>query len=508
MAAAWHQIHQLHSLALSCFRRGDVYRATARSAEALDAYRESIDLVETLRGTTEIEEVKLGLLGATQQIYEANVLLLLDQSRYADAYHVVERARTRAFLDMLARKSPELYASFDQPVATLAEVQAQLPEGALLLEYYTTGVLPTGEHLLHHLKKTNAKLFHQLQLPPRIVIFALTRDRLVVRDVKLDPNLFRPQPDEIRPAQRWLHERKLRALYDHLIGPVGDLLPGRQQLFIIPHGPLHHVPFLALRAPDGRYLLDQGGPTVALAPSATVLVRNCLARPEATSGAFLALGYDDQSVSLQHAESEARSTARIMGGEAWTGPLSKREALAAAAAELRGLHIAGHAVYRPHDPLDSYLSLGIDDRLSARMIMQELNLRPGLVSLSGCTSGLNQVVPGDELLGLLRAWLYAGATTVVCALWEAADIVARLMIEHFYVALRAGASPGVAFRDAVVAVRQATGRSLAETFARWRREDIDAAGSSALPEIAPDQLDACPYADAVVWGSFMLIGRA
>jgi CHAT domain-containing protein len=142
------------------------------------------------------------------------------------------------------------------------------------------------------------------------------------------------------------------------------------------------------------------------------------------------------------------------------------------------------------------------------MIMQELNLRPSLVSLSGCTSGLNQVAPGDELLGLLRAWLYAGATTVVCALWESADIVARLMIERFYVALRAGASPGVAFRDAVVAVRRATGRSLAETFARWRREDVDATRPGALPEIPPDQLDACPYADAVVWASFMLIGRA
>jgi CHAT domain-containing protein len=182
--------------------------------------------------------------------------------------------------------------------------------------------------------------------------------------------------------------------------------------------------------------------------------------------------------------------------------------LVAAATALRGLHIAGHAVYQPHDPLDSYLSLGSGDQLSARAVMSELTLRPSLVSLSACTSGLSQVAAGDELLGFLRAWLYAGATTLVCALWDAVDIVARLMMERFYHALSQGASPGVAFRDAVVAVRQTTGRSLAEAFARWRQEDEASAGLGALPEIPLDQYDSCPYADALIWAPFMLIGRA
>jgi CHAT domain-containing protein len=268
------------------------------------------------------------------------------------------------------------------------------------------------------------------------------------------------------------------------------------------------VPFLALRAPDGRYLLDQDGPTIALAPSATVLIRNCLSRPPVTEDAFLALGYNDELVALRHAESEARAVARMMHGKAWIGSMPKTESLIALTSAFRGLHIASHAVYQPDDPLASYLLIGTDDRLSARAVMRDLKLHADLVSLSACTSGLSQVVPGDELLGLLRAWLYAGAATVVCALWEAADIIARLMMEHFYQALSVGTSPGIAFRDALVAVRQMTGRSLAETFARWRQEDEVFALPGMLPEISPDQFDMHPYSDPMDWAPFMLIGRA
>lgn len=512
--AAYQQAEQLagsrgndHVQALAAFRRGDLLRLQGQPDVASATYEASLALIERLRGSLTVEEVKLGLLGATQQIYEAAVLLLLEQGRHAEAFAVAERARARAFLDLLAQKSPELYASFDQPVVSLAEVQALLPAGAVLIAYYTTGVLQPGEHLLHQLKQANPQLFRHLISPPKVVIFVVTRAQFEVREARLDPNLLAAGPNELRPAQRWLSERKLRALYDQLVAPVQPLLDGCGQLFLIPHGPLHHVPFLALRAPDGRYLLDADRPPIALAPSASVLVRNCLAPPRAAEGAVLAIGYNDPEAGLAHAEAEALATARLLGGSPWVGPERKSQALVAAAPGLRSLHIAGHAVYLPADPLGSYLSLGEGDRLSARAVMGELSLRPGLVTLSACTSGLAQVVGGDELLGMLRAWLYAGATTVVCAQWEASDIVARLLMEQFYGALGRGAEPGVAFRDAVVAVRHMRGRDLAAVFERWRAADRELASPPALPELTPEQAGLTPYADPVVWASFMVVGR-
>lgn len=184
------QLQNQHSLALARFRCGDICKARGAAAAAIAAYQAAIEGIEQLRGNTKSEDVKLGLLGATQQMYEAMVSLLLAAQRYVEAYLYVERARSRAFLDLLADKLPDLYASFDQPVATLAEVQANLPAAALLIEYYTTGVLPLGERIIHSLKATNTRLFDALVLAPRIVIFAITHDSFQVATAPLDPNLF------------------------------------------------------------------------------------------------------------------------------------------------------------------------------------------------------------------------------------------------------------------------------------------------------------------------------
>ena len=503
------QLRNRHSLALIHYRRGDLFKHQGRPDEALAAYRQGIDGIESLRAVTEREEIKIGLLGSTQQLYEAMVLLCLEQGRHAEAFDYVERARSRAFVDTLTKKAPELYDTVDQPVATLAEVQARLPENALLVEYFTTGVLPRGEHLLNKLPRENARLREHLTLPPQVWIFAVTRDRLEVHRAALDPNSLRPQIGDPGPGRRLLHAHLLERLHQRLIEPVERLLRGRSLLYLIPHGPLHYVPFMPLRSTAGTHLLDAAGPAIALAPSATILLRNCLGRPRGQAGAFLALGYNDQGEdTLRYAETEARHVARLAGGQCWTGPEPKSQRLLATGRQIRWLHFAGHAVYNPHDPLDSVLRLGAGDALSARTIIDELDLRAELVTLSACTSGLSHVVPGDELLGLQRAFLYAGAPTVVCTLWEAHDLVALLVMERFYTDLRQGRPAAAALRDAQVAVREMTGRAVAATIDRWRAEDpLYPAALGELPAVSADEYDANPFADPFYWAPFMLIGR-
>ena len=503
------RLRNQHWLGLLHYRRGNVFRRQGRIDETLAAYRQAITDVEDLRGAIAGEEIKIGLLGTTQQLYESMVLLCLECEQPAEAFAYAERARSRAFLDTLARKSPELYDAVDQPVATLAEVQAHLPADALLLEYFTTGVLPRDEHLLAHLPPENTRLREHLVLPPQVLIFALTHDRFEVHRAQIDPNALRPQPSDPGPGRRLLRDRQLAYLHERLIGPVAHLLEAQRLLYLIPHGPLHYVPFMALRSAAGAYLLDAHGPMVALAPSATILLHNCLGRPPSRAEGCLALGYNDEgNEALRYAEAEARHVAQLMGGEAWTGAAPKSARLIAEGRRARWLHVAGHAVYNPRDPLGSELRLGPDDALNARAIIGGLELDAELVTLSACTSGLSHVVPGDELLGLQRAFLYAGAPAVVCTLWEAADLVALLVMDRFYADVRAGQSAAAALRDAQVAVRAMTGRELLATLERWRAADpalVAALGE--LPVVAPEQLDAAIYADPFYWAPFMLIGR-
>ncbi|HEU5089369.1 MAG TPA: tetratricopeptide repeat protein, partial [Roseiflexaceae bacterium] len=285
------QLQNHHFAAQIDYRRGNIFARQGRHDQAFVAYQQAIDGIEALRSAIETEEIKIGLLGTTQQVYESMVLLCLEQGRQAEAFAYVERACSRAFLDALTKKSPELYEEFDQPIATLAEVQARLPEGALLLEYFTIGVLPRGESLVNQIPPENTRLREHLLLPPRTLIFAVTRDSFAVHDAGLDPNILRPQPGDPSPTSRLLRAPLLERFYNHLLAPIGHLLQACELLYLVPHGPLHHVPFAALGRQAGAPLLHAAGPALALAPSATVLLRSCLGRPSSRAAGMLALGY-------------------------------------------------------------------------------------------------------------------------------------------------------------------------------------------------------------------------
>lgn len=504
-------LNQRHRACMICYRLGQLYRLRDRPDDAHAYFRAAIEGIEALRRAAASEEIKIGLLGTVQQIYEAMVLLCLDLDRPADAFHFAERARQQALLDALARTSGDLAGAFVQPVATLEEVQASLPPGALLLAYFTTGVLPQGEHPLNSLPASNATLRPHLVNPPGTLIFAIDRAQLTLVRASLDPNVVRPPAGTRIPGRRLLGGRLPEHLYAQLIGPVADRLVGRTILYLVPHGPLHSIPFGALRAPDGDTLLRAGGPALALVPSATILLRSGPTRVGATTTPLpiFALGYNDAAGErpLRFAEAEARHVAALLGGGASVGTAATRERLLAAP-DTAILHVAGHARFDPTDPLGSDLGLA-DGPVSARDLIDGLRLPGGLAVLSTCTSGTSRVVAGDELLGLQRALFLAGATAIVCTSWEAADIVALLVMDHFYRAVRSGTPPAAALRDAQVAVRSMTRAELTTLIARWEDE------GAPLVEIAADLValvgaaaDARPFADPIYWATFMLIGRA
>lgn len=504
------QLDRRHALSTIAFRRGQIYERQGRLAEAGEAYGQALAGVEALRSETASQEVKISLLGTTRQMYEAMVLLCLARGQEAEAFHTVERARSRAFLDLLTQHNSSPPQRIERQVVTVAEIQAQLPPGALLIEYFTIGVLPRGEHLLNRIPPEQAGLLAQLTFPPQVLLFAIDKQRLLVRHLALDPNLLRPQPGDRFPGRHLLHGRLPHYLYEQLIAPAAPLTADKDTVYLIPHGPLHYVPFSALRDGPSSYWLRAGGPALAQAPSATVLLRTCLGRPPATGTHLLALGFNDADGPrpLRFAEAEARLIADIFQGEAWVGPEPKSQRLLAPTSQPRWLHIAGHARFEPADPLASSLHLGQDDSLSARAIMGELQLSVDLVSLSSCMSGQSHVVQGDELLGLQRALLYAGAPAVICARWEAYDLVALLVMRFFYDGVRAGLPAARALCTAQLTVRELSAAALTKLLESWSAEwpffAAELAEATDAAAKGPEQ----PFADPLLWAPFMLIGRA
>lgn len=500
------QLDRPHWQSIIGYRRGDLLQRQGDVAAARADFKQAIQLVEGLRGDSESERAKLGLIDSTQQLFEAMARLCVEQDEMAMAFDYVERARSQAFLDQLRRKEPHLYTSVGQPTLTLDEVQAALPEGTLLLEYFTTGLIPRGESFINQLPDASHFLRDFLLQPPTLLLFAITRHGVQLHPLPLDPNRLQPTDLGQHVVRRLLRPRQLAYLYQELLAPVHAEIAACDMLYIVPHGPLHHVPWMALKAPNGRYLLEEDGPAIALSPSATLLLRPNRSRPAANVDALLALGYNGSGdEKLRYAELEAVRLAQMVGGQASVGERPKLVHLAKGAAHAaRWLHFSGHARFHPHRPLDSELWFAPSERPTALELMR-LDLSVDLVSLSACTSGLNHVAAGDELMGLPRAFLYAGCPTVVCSMWEAADLVALLLMERFYEALRDGQPPAPALQAAQIALRTMTGHELHAQWVRWQQETP--VYMEQFPPLDIDDFDALLFAAPEHWALFTVVGR-
>jgi tetratricopeptide (TPR) repeat protein len=426
---------------------------------ALDYYSQAIDLIEDMRAGITSEAARAGFFATIVDTYANTVLLCLEMGDHERAFNIAERARSRAFLDVLAAGSPDLPREMEATTITLAEVQAALPDDALVLEYFTTGLVEARDDRAAAGQPAERHRFP----PPRTLIFAVTHDGIQVHDAGLSPNDLRPRQLESVVERHFLKSQIRRTLYDQLIAPVEKLLRGRRRLYLVPHGPLHYLPFQALIAADGETLLREEGPQLVYAPSATILFRYGRAEPGYASKSCLvlglkilqflvklltpgyapkpclALGYNGQGAKrLRFAEEEARSVARQTGGQVLAGPSPKKDTLYRQAANYRMLHFSCHGEFDPEAPLDSALCIAPSEALTALDVFEHLRLRCNLVTLSACESGLSRVRRGDELVGFIRAFMYAGAPSLVSTLWRVDERSTRILMEEFYKEIRSG----------------------------------------------------------------------
>ena len=216
---------------------------------------------------------------------------------------------------------------------------------------------------------------------------------------------------------------------------------GKRRLVIVPHRALHYVPFHALY--DGEaYVVERR--EVSYAPSAGVLCR-CLERPRVRFERALLAGVADEQT--PRVREEIRALAPLFAeSEVLLDEGATLEALRAGAPRADVLHLACHGQFRPDGPLFSSLRLG-DGWLTVRDAYT-LDVAAGLVTLSACETGVSAVAPGDELIGLVRGFFYAGAPTLVLSLWTVDDEATAELMTDFYTSLRAGSRPAAALRAA------------------------------------------------------------
>jgi CHAT domain-containing protein len=293
-------------------------------------------------------------------------------------------------------------------------------------------------------------------------------------------------------------------------GPVaseGDLV------WLVPHDVLHYLPLHAVKV-EGRYLVERN--PVCYTPSASVM-KYCRAKRKGRHDRALVLADTRADRPLPHARLEAaaleelfRPRAEVYLGEEATPALLKKR-LAEAAEEIDVLHLACHGFFDPAQALQSGIELapeaanGTDppdrDRghLTAAAIFG-LRLHADLITLSACESGVNERRPGDELIGLTRALIYAGTPSVVVSLWSVSDISTSILMGRFYQAWKGGAGKAEALRQAQTGVLSLTARDVLahceEAKRRVSGPGADALRRLLLEDVADVQFRARDYAAA------------
>jgi CHAT domain-containing protein/ATP/maltotriose-dependent transcriptional regulator MalT len=267
---------------------------------------------------------------------------------------------------------------------------------------------------------------------------------------------------------------RLASLHDTLVGPVAAELRGKRQIVIVSDGILHRVPWSALvtshKEGSARYLLHDYRITVA--PSATFHLK-AAARQQADAGADLRIvafantqpaedqiGTADASRSrgqafLPSALAEASAIRTTFGTSArvFTGLDATESRAKDVAASADVLHFAAHAIASEDSPLDSFITLGSASRnenglLQAWEVMTQMRLRSRIVVLSACDTASGRDAAGEGLIGLTRAFHYAGAPSVIASLWPVNDKATAALMKSFYQALAAGELPDEALREA------------------------------------------------------------
>jgi CHAT domain-containing protein len=321
-----------------------------------------------------------------------------------------------------------------EPV-TRPEIQRLLPAGTTLLEYQV------GE--------------------AGAVVWVVERERFAMVWLPGDRSSLLAQVRRFRGAitgQAPLVEveQQARALHRRLLEPARAEIHG-DRLVIVPHGILHYLPFAALRSPAGRWLVEDFA--LSTLPSASVL-RYLVDKGAGASARALVVGNPDlgPALALPWAEREARMVGQHERQSTVLVGADATEAQVKTLLATVGLvHLATHGELSESDPLSSAILLvpggGEDGRLEVREVFG-LDLHARLVVLSACETGLGQLSRGDELVGLQRAFLYAGTPAVVTTLWKVDDRASFELIRAFYDRLDAG-GPVVALRQAQLETQRA-----------------------------------------------------
>lgn len=470
--------------------------------EALADFRKAVDLLERDRRNLRDEQSRGTFLEDKITLYYAPALLLLDLKRNAEAFDLMERSRSRAMADLLASEPLKLRTPVERDLfsqwmklrediavqqkklftlttekgqhaeeiadtksriseleAQSEKAQASIAAKAPKLAQLTVSAAVSLSEAQRSAGRDGYDLIYYLMAEPNLVIWDINGQSVKVVSIFLPHAQLSAKVAALRSSLT-AHQQDGKAAFDaqtsrelflFLIQPVLGSM-GTRHLVIVPHEELNNLTFEALQDPaDGSYLGEKF--QISYAPSATVL--GTLKKKPNLAGERLLAAADPR---ITDSVKEVRAISRFYAGRSKIvdDVLARKEDVKAWVGNYDVVHFSMHGAFQPKDPMLSYLELAASDEDDGHLTAAEMFGLPlakdSTVVLSACQTGEVTATHSNEVLGMVRALLYAGANNLVLSSWQVQSAATALWMETFYRAAQTN-PPSEAARLARLAVK-------------------------------------------------------
>lgn len=506
--------------------------ADAKCLEADRLYHRASDLVDVLIGRTTNPQAERSLIAANSDIFVKHFELCADHlKRVGDAYRGIEEARGRVSLDMLRGAFPTNNAkgiAIDAALGRLRQQLAQASSAKDRTEFKNAIFNTEQQRWTTDTERSEPGRRTAEIVPLRNVRSKLGADEAVLEYVAGEKRFYgvvitSQSARIVSLGERAAIEEKIdsylaeianmkgktengHALYAMLIEPVQELT-SKSHLILIPDGRLNLLPWDALVDNANRYLVETKNISLAPSVSSAILLRN--KPPIKAAKAILAVGgipYDQSGpllasnrgsypssgtlANLPGSRDEVLDAAKALGAhhaevDLQLGADGTKDAFEQAIhSRYNIIHLAVHALADSKNPDHAALFLladkksGTDGTLDSAEVLT-LKIHANVVVLSACETAVGRLEGQEGIAALSRAFLLAGARTVISTLWTIDDTFSRFLMAQFYAGIANGQTTSVALRNAKLELLKTFGPRAVPY--RWAAYTLEGADSYAVP---------------------------
>lgn len=346
-----------------------------------------------------------------------------------------------------SQQAAAIHSSIRDDEIRLGKIQEQIKADPIYRSGYFITQIPTVAELQKRLDEKTAVLSYHFSDDEMVVIF-ITGNNFDYHKASVNQDFFN-NADSLKtslhsafPDSRYMGSAVAKTMYEHLISPVEEKLKNIKRLVIIPDDELNYLPFEALQDKSGKYLIEKFSVQYQYSTS---LWGDDKDRKEKKSTQILAFapfasaGFKDLSGSYFSPLPASKEETGNLKGNILKDSLADKRNFLSLANHYGIIHLATHASANNEEPLRSYIAFypsknnNADDYKLYAPEIYDMNLdSTQLIVLSACETGAGQLIKGEGLMSLSRAFAYAGCPNIITSLWKAEDKTTAFITQRLH----------------------------------------------------------------------------